>query len=94
MKIQLDCITGGFSYGEIVEVGNGKGCISKKVAESLIEEGLAKEVNLKVSKDAKELLAENEKLVSENEKLVSENEKLTADVEKLTKEIATLKKGK
>ena len=87
MKIQLDCITGGFSYGEIVEVGNGKGCISKKVAESLIEEGLAKEVNLKVSKDAKELLAENEKLVSENEKL-------TADVEKLTKEIATLKKGK
>ncbi len=42
MKIKLKCITAGFKFGDIVEVGK-KG-IDAKIAKGLIKDGLAVEV--------------------------------------------------
>ena len=75
MKIELQCKTGGFSYGEVVEVGTKKGEIDKKTAQALLKEGHAVVVDEKVTKNAKDLLAENKRLQDENDAL---KEKLAA----------------
>lgn len=41
--IKLGCRTAGFKFGDIVEVGTGKGKISLKDAEALVKDGLAVE---------------------------------------------------
>ena len=80
MKIELKCKTAGFCFGDIAEVGKGKGKIEKDVAESLIKESLAVVVDEKVTADAKDLLAQNKKLQDEVANLSSENKKLQDEV--------------
>jgi len=47
--IRLGCRTAGFKFADIVEVGTGKGKISLKDAEALIEDGLAVEYTAPVA---------------------------------------------
>ena len=42
MKVKLKCITAGFKFGDVVEVG--KNGIDEKVAKGLVAEGLAVEI--------------------------------------------------
>jgi len=83
MKIELKCKTGGFNFGDIVEVGKGKGKIEKEVAETLVKDGLAVIVNEKVTADAKDLLSQNKKLQDEVAKLSDENKKLQDEISAL-----------
>ena len=64
-NIELKCQTYGFAYGDIAEVGTGDGKISKAMAEVLVKEGNAIEVNPKVVAGDKELLAEINRLKAE-----------------------------
>lgn len=51
-KITLGCRTAGFQFGDTVEVGDGKDKISTKIAQGLVDDGLAKEVVEQVAKRA------------------------------------------
>lgn len=52
-KIKLECKTGGFGFGDTVEVGAGKDQIDLKTAKSLVAEKLATEVKETVNAKAK-----------------------------------------
>ena len=69
MKIELKCSTAGFKYGDIVEVGGGKGQIAPDVAKGLISEKLAVEVNPKLLANQKELEEIMTALKAENKML-------------------------
>lgn len=82
MKAQLKCITLGFPFGEIIEVGSEyiktkdgkeeKVKVTKDDIAKLIEDGHAIEVSEKVVVDAKELQKRNAKLQSELDALKEE----------------------
>lgn len=81
-KIRLLCKTRGFDFGTTLEIGSKVGQISKKDAESLIDDSLAQEVeevvdgtNVTLNKEIEELKAENAALKAEIEKLSKPAEK-------------------
>lgn len=78
--IKLECKTAGFSFGEVVTVGNAKGDISPKDAKALVESGMAKEYDSPVVTKA----GPADK--TEIDKLEKEVEALEKDVKNVTAE--------
>ena len=89
--IQLSCKTAGFSYGEVAEIGKGKGKIALEIATDLIKSGMAKAYEDKIGQtlSAKEtkVIAELEAKVAELEK---DNEALIANKTALEAKVAEL----
>ena len=89
--IQLSCKTAGFSYGEVAEIGKGRGKITLEIATDLIKSGMAKAYEDKISQTSS---AKEAKLISELETKVAEmqkaNEALAADKSALETKVAQL----
>lgn len=83
-NIKLSCKTAGFSFGEVVEVGDEVGQITLEVAEALVNEGLA---SVYVNEAA---AASDEKFKKQITELTATNEALVADKAELEKQITEL----
>ncbi len=89
--IKLSCKTAGFQYGDIAEIGTGKGKIDAKTAEGLVKNGLATEVKEQVasSGDSDKIIAGLEgqvkTLTEEKAGLEGQVKTLTEDLAKATK---------
>jgi len=68
-NIKLECKTQGFSFGDVAEVGNGKGQISLSDAKSLVKDGMAKQWDKPVNATSVQLKNEVTKLTNANKAL-------------------------
>jgi len=103
--IKLECKTGGFSYGEVVEVGDEEKNIPLQTAKDLVGAGLAKEYinevslasdkkyleQIKVLEEAVDYLeAEKADLEKQGMELTVANKKLVAEKAELIKQVEEL----